>query len=270
MTRQSSEIDRVNVQDENLDLFPARIALAVTLAGGNTVVHEKTGLSASALSKWRTGKSEPTRPNLIKIAEASGVRLEWLMTGNGPIRPNENGDLVTEKGSTTRRFFDESCEEIDPETHLPIDLGRKPEAEQDFVLIPSYDVQASVGNDALLHEENFFDYLAFRRTWLRQEFGASAVDMYIIEVIGDSMADTLVPGDILLVDHRPDRTIPADGVFLLRIDGSLLVKRIQRLPGGRIKVKSDNQAYESFELDLAKPDDGFSIIGRVVWSGRRM
>jgi len=55
----------------------------------------------------------------------------------------------------------------------------------------------------------------------------------------------------------------------VRLDDSLLVKRLQRLPGGQIKVISDNTSFEAFTVPVEKLDGEFSIIGTVVWAGRR-
>ena len=84
------------------------------------------------------------------------------------------------------------------------------------------------------------------------------------------MEPTLRPGDVILIDRRQATDVPRDGIYVIRIGDTLLVKRIQRLPGKRVKVKSDNAAYEPFELDLHQQNGEIDIIGRVVWAGRRM
>jgi phage repressor protein C with HTH and peptisase S24 domain len=49
------------------------------------------------------------------------------------------------------------------------------------------------------------------------------------------------------------------------------VKRLQMLPNGIIKVKSDNTLYEPWEINKENLDGtDIEIIGRVVWSGQRM
>ena len=87
------------------------------------------------------------------------------------------------------------------------------------------------------------------------------------------MEPTLRAGDVILVDGRanqPDR----EGVYILRMNGMLLVKRIQAMPGGVLKIMSDNPAYQPFMIDTSsveQPGDGsLAILGRVVWSGRRL
>jgi len=55
------------------------------------------------------------------------------------------------------------------------------------------------------------------------------------------------------------------------MDGALLVKQLQWLPGGVLKVMSRNEAHEAFTLKLIEigNGDGIAIIGRVVWACRR-
>lgn len=43
-----------------------------------------------------------------------------------------------------------------------------------------------------------------------------------------------------------------EGVYVLRMDSALLVKQLQRLPGGMIKVISRNPAYEPFTIKTAE------------------
>ena len=42
------------------------------------------------------------------------------------------------------------------------------------------------------------------------------------------------------------------------------------MPGGKLLLKSTNQIYDPFELDLAEPDADVEIIGRVEWFGRQV
>lgn len=140
-----------------------------------------------------------------------------------------------------------------------------------YDLVPLYDVRAAAGHGAVVEDEKIIDYLAFKREWLQQELHAGAQDLYLIEVDGESMEPTLRPGDVILVDRRSAQQVPRDGIYVLRMDGTLLVKRLQRLPERRLRLSSDNPAYQPFEIELGNGHaDDLAIIGRVVWTGRRM
>ena len=60
-----------------------------------------------------------------------------------------------------------------------------------------------------------------------------------------------------------------DGIYVIRLEDTLLVKRLQRLPGHSLQVSSDNPTYSVFNVSLARSSTDFAIIGRVVWAGKR-
>ena len=62
--------------------------------------------------------------------------------------------------------------------------------------------------------------------------------------------------------------MPRDGLYVLRINNNLLVKRLQLMPAGMINVISANEAYPTFEINLNNMTDDVAIIGRVEWFGR--
>ena len=119
----------------------------------------------------------------------------------------------------------------------------------------------------VIEAEPILDYLAFRRAWLRER-GLNPARCALIAVRGDSMAPTLHPGDVVLLDLT-DLYIRSDGLYALRLDGGLLVKRVQRLAEGVIEVISDNTAYRRFTLPEAWQGPTQQVVGRVVWAGVR-
>lgn len=157
-----------------------------------------------------------------------------------------------------------------PSHELKVEQAHAPYANAPFVSIPLYNVTAAAGGGILVDEEHLLDMLQFSEAWIRQVLRAAPADLYLIYVDGESMEPTLRSGDVLLLDRRatkPDR----EGVYIMRMNGMLLVKRLQALPGGIIKVTSDNSAYDAFTVRLAEmQEQDFAILGRVVWSGRRM
>ena len=50
----------------------------------------KCSISDTVLRQYVAGKSDPTRGRLVEIARTAGVNLEWLATGEGPMRPGES------------------------------------------------------------------------------------------------------------------------------------------------------------------------------------
>ncbi len=104
--------------------------------------------------------------------------------------------------------------------------------------------------------------------WLKALTATPATKLSIIRVEGDSMAPTLSPGDDILIDPVGCSDQLRDGIYVLRVDDALVVKRIALNPvGRRLTVQSDNPAYPDW------PDCGIgeiNCIGRVIWAGRRI
>lgn len=137
----------------------------------------------------------------------------------------------------------------------------------DYVLIPSLDIGASAGAGALTDGETPIDTLAFQSSWVRTIASGRPEALSVIRVSGDSMLPTLADGDQIVVD-TDDRERLRDGIYVLRTDDALLVKRLSVNPATRrLSILSDNAAYPSWDdCDPAT----VAVIGRVVWVGRRL
>ncbi len=136
-----------------------------------------------------------------------------------------------------------------------------------MVLIPKLAIGASAGPGASVDGEAVEGEVAFDPKWLRG-LGADPRALSIIRVEGDSMAPTLNDGDDIMVDGGDAAARLRDGIYVLRMDDVLMVKRVARAPGqGRISVISDNPHYKSWD-DL--PMTAVQLVGRVVWAGRRV
>src|SRR5687767_14056046 len=98
--------------------------------------------------------------------------------------------------------------------------------------------------------------------------GLVAGKLSIIRVEGDSMAPTLNAGDDILVDPADCAERLRDGIYVLRVDDALVVKRIALHPvGRRVTVQSDNPAYPDWpDCEMGE----IACIGRVIWAGRKI
>jgi hypothetical protein len=146
--------------------------------------------------------------------------------------------------------------------------GAERRGEAGLVRVPRLDVGASAGPGALAADERRLGRIGFDERWLRRLGLSEAERLSVIRVEGDSMAPTLHDGDEILVDRGDSAARLRDGIYVLRIEDALVVKRIALSPaGGRISVRSDNEAYPGWpDCDPASVD----LVGRVVWVGRRL
>lgn len=137
----------------------------------------------------------------------------------------------------------------------------------DYILIPQLDIGASAGTGSEPGAESPLAILAFQSNWVRSVASGRPEALSVIQVEGDSMLPTLADGDNILVD-TDDRERLRDGIYVLRTDDALLVKRLSVNPATkRLTIRSDNDAYPSW--DDCDPGT-VAVIGRVVWVGRRL
>ena len=134
--------------------------------------------------------------------------------------------------------------------------------------VPRLDVDASAGAGAFDGDESGGGHIAFDPAWLRRVARGAPDQLSIIRVAGDSMAPTLADGDDILVDRGDAAARLRDGIYVLRIEGALVVKRLALNPAARtLSIRSDNPAYPGWpDCDPAAVD----VVGRVVWAGRRL
>ena len=149
-------------------------------------------------------------------------------------------------------------------------LGGPAEDEQVGTLVPvkRSPVRASAGPGAIPYDETGKPYFAFDEAWLKSLTASPSSRLSIIRVEGDSMAPTLNAGDDILVDLGDCAERLRDGIYVLRADDALVVKRLALHPAGRrVTVQSDNPAYPDWpDCDI----DDLLCIGRVIWAGRKI
>ncbi len=193
----------------------------------------RIGVSDNAIYKWLSGRGQPSVANLVALAKAAEVSVEWLATGHeAPAAKHSSPPEVDENG---------------------------------FAHVPRYHVEPVGLRGELLRSEQIVDYLAFKKEWVRMRLNADPRNLLLIEAVGDSMAPTLNDSDLLLVDLAEPR-FRHDGIYVLRRDHDLEVKRLQRRPDDSLKIISDNPAYESATV----PGNSVLIIGRVIWTAGRV
>ena len=80
-----------------------------------------------------------------------------------------------------------------------------------------------------------------------------------INVSGDSMEPTFSYNDIVFV-NRSKTDLQRGGIFTIRTEAGLFIKRVQKRIDGKIDIISDNQVYSTQTLN---PNE-IEVVGRVV------
>ena len=137
-------------------------------------------------------------------------------------------------------------------------LGGRPAPR--MATIRRIDVEASAGPGALSGDDPSAAPMLLDPR-LIETLGLDPARAAMLRARGDSMEPTIADGDQIVVDERDRRVTATPAIFVLRLDGALLVKRVSRDAGG-LQVTSDNPDYPPFKV----PDA--DMIGRVVWLAR--
>ncbi len=137
------------------------------------------------------------------------------------------------------------------EVELGADAGRRAFA------LPRLDVAASAGPGAFVDGEVVLGAEALDPA-LATRLGLVEGQAAIVRVRGDSMEPGLVDGDLIVVDRARRTPDTRGGVFVVRIEDVVMVKRVSS-GRGRLNVVSDNPAA------LPVPDGPIDVIGRVIW-----
>ena len=220
--------------------FSERVMMLAQNVGGIMELAKRADLSHQVVRKYVRGVSDPSRQRLVALARAGEVRLEWLATGEGAMRADEHG----------------------PD-------GEKPQgaAKGDLVPVPLIGTshldtgciaQPSGGEPALI-------YLDMKHMPDLPGLQASQLAIHVMR--GDSMEPTIPANTPVLIDRSEDGARPADDVFVFCLEGRVLMKRLQWLPGRRLRIRSDNPTYEGYDIDLSV-DQPFLLIGRVLYALR--
>lgn len=206
---------------------------------------------------------------LLQLSSDRGVSLARLsaMIGRNPsylqqyVRKGSPRKLEETDRRTLARFFGVEEAELGAPEDISVDHANSTRGE--WVDVARLELGVSAGPGAVADGEQAIGTFRFSRRWLRDQ-GFDPAMLSAICVIGDSMEPTLRDGDEILVDRS--RGPVRDGIHVVRLDESLLVKRLDTSRPDRVTLISDNPAYPPLEIEPA----GVNVIGRVVWKSGRL
>jgi len=200
---------------------------------------KEVGINAATFNRiWNKG-GQLKSDHATLIIQKTGVSALWLITGEGPMYESERQKEVMMVAEDTIKY-------------LPQD---------EFVLIPVVQGKISAGG-GLVPDNTIESMCAFKHTWITRR--GDPKQMSMIKVRGDSMAPTLLDGDMVLVNHA-EKDILDGSIYAIVIDDEILIKRIHKdYKASLLKIKSDNPEYETFTIE----HDKVIINGKVIWYAR--
>lgn len=197
-----------------------------------------TGLTTAAISQYKTGKILTLNAMAAqKIADALGVNIEWLVTGEGNmIKPNI----------------------------ISLDSADSDKLPAGFVQIPEYKICFGAGEAEEPTYEEIQDCVpAYFRSTFFSDRGINPKNCKRFKVIGDSMIPLINDGDYITVDCTPKDYIENNQIYALVFDHSLRIKRLIK-SFKSLTIRSDNPIYSDEVLTLEEAAQMIHIIGKVI------
>ncbi|ELO1780981.1 helix-turn-helix domain-containing protein [Vibrio fluvialis] len=144
----------------------------------------------------------------------------------------------------------------------------QPQQQSGMINLTYYDVEASAGHGTLVEVETATE-LSFAERYLRDELHVNPSEVFTMRARGDSMYPTLKDGSLMIVKRINE--FLGDGIYVFRVNGQLMVKRLQIQPT-KLIFKSDNeQFYDAWELTYQEIEAiDFEVVGRTIWGGGKL
>lgn len=222
-------------------------------------------VTRGAVGNWELGK-DVGLDSLTAICENSGIQLDWLAHGKGPKLSGNRGGR-----GLISSYDPEAIDTADQEEHGYTREHWRPRIDGS---LPEIDSKLGAGNGSVgeiinlpisggsISGHRIVAEWLLPQSFLRDEIKASIGHTVVLEVIGDSMQPTYMPGDRVLVDLSQN-ALTSDTVYAIS-DGfsEPQIKRLQRVPfsnPAQVRIISDNPMLETFTAELSQ----LTVIGRV-------
>lgn len=187
-------------------------------------------VSSATVSTWRKRGKIPYEL-IVTLCDSSGANIRWLLNGEG-------------------------------NKYLEDEINEYSIVESEYVRIPKVKAKVSAGHGRFvdLESDQIIDWMMFKKSYITNYLNADPKKCILVKAEGDSMEPDIKSGDLLLV-NTGDRK-PKDGLFVIYINETLMVKHFEMLLNGKIRISSYNEAYSPLDIDPGEIGD-LRIIGRV-------
>ena len=208
---------------------------------GQSELARYLNVSPQVLKNWETRSI--SSKGLIQAAKALEIDVRWLETGVGEMHPRPIE--ANARPAPPLRFWSSN----DP---LP---------EEDYAFAPFLKDFAFIGGAGCEEGSDYNNFrLPFGKSTLRR-LGVQIENVFCCTLEGDSMWPRIPDGATIAVDKG--RSAIKDGDSYAFVQGGLYrVKYLYKLPGGRVRIRSQNE--EEHPEETASLED-IQIVGRVFW-----
>lgn len=138
--------------------------------------------------------------------------------------------------------------------------------ETDWAEVRASEQAVALGAGAVVDEYAETHKLKFKASSLRKK-GLRPQNLEVYYGSGDSMEPRIHDGDAILFDTADTRVVD-DAIYVIRHDGHVYAKRLQKLGDDLIAITSDNRSDPQWRKPVVvRSSDDFEVLGRVRWIG---
>jgi phage repressor protein C with HTH and peptisase S24 domain len=139
-------------------------------------------------------------------------------------------------------------------------------AEHGIVFLEEMDLALGMGATYLDGTADVRGIVPFKEEWLNGLFSGSLQHLKVVRGRGDSMQPTIMDGDLVIIDTGHRRIDDQDRIWALSYGDLGMIRRIRVTTRGSWMLMPDNAVVRPDEVG----DGEASIMGRVIWIGRRI
>ena len=182
---------------------------------------------------------------MIQAAQVLGLDIEWLKTGAGEMQSRRRTVEANARPAPPLRFWS----------------SNNPLPEDEYVFAPFLKESIMHGGAGAFENQDYNGFrLPFGKSTLYRK-GVQIENVFCCTLEGDSMWPRIEDGATIAIDKG--RTTIKDGdIYAFMHDDLYRVKYLYKLPGGKIRIKSQNE--EEYAEEVASAEE-IQIIGRVFW-----
>lgn len=261
---------------------------------------EILGVHFRAIQQYESGENVPGG-TFLKALTKLGFNANWLLTGEGEMNgfegvlrtfeqivadtnealgklrirlPESNIRLVHQKAFQdryNRKKIEEFVQELydllpkaTEETALP--RVERPPVESpsttETISLPMQNLAVSAGHGAFCDSEHV-EMVGVPKI-LVDQLRVPIKSLCLVRTAGRSMEPTIRNDEVLFVDLRASGKPKADGIYVIRLNDALMVKRVQILPRGALELSSDSPGFKPILITPDDPPDDFAVLARVL------
>jgi len=242
----------------------SRLAEALRAKGMNQTALAKASGTEPATIQAVISRDSGQSKYALAWARALGIRYEWLIDGEGPMVDDGWDDFFRNMDQAKAR------KEGPPASLDGYALARMSTwddatpLDPDDVEIPLFkEIEIAAGDGATHSVEINGRKLRFSKATLKAA-GVDAANAACATVTGNSMERLISDGATIGVDRG--RTQIRDGeIYAIDHDGMLRVKYLYRMPGGGLRLRSENSGEHPDEILTQEQAQRIRVLGWVFW-----